>query len=161
MHYHFPTKEQLIVVLVREYVPRVTAMLAQIEQQHARAGDQLRAYARLFLDGFENGMLPLLRRAVGRARRPAGEHAPPARRFFSSFSSIGWHACSKQARQPARCARALAPDQAALLLLSTLEGGCFVGWALQQKAMVLAAFEATLRNLETSSPVRRKGGRAS
>jgi TetR/AcrR family transcriptional repressor of nem operon len=45
------------------------------------------------------------------------------------------------------------PAQVALLLLSTLEGGTFVGWALAQKAPVLAAFEAALHNIEI--PVQR------
>ena len=44
----------------------------------------------------------------------------------------------------------ISPDRAALLLLSTLEGGTFVGWALQQKATVLAAFEAAMHDLELS-----------
>ena len=42
----------------------------------------------------------------------------------------------------------VAPAQVALLLLSTLEGGTFVGWALAQKAPVLAAFEAALHTIE-------------
>ena len=46
----------------------------------------------------------------------------------------------------------IAPDRAALLLLSTLEGGTFVGWALQRKDTVLAAFEAAMRDLELSLP---------
>ena len=49
----------------------------------------------------------------------------------------------------------IAPDRAALLLLSTLEGGTFVGWALQQKDTVLAAFEAAMRDLELSPPAPR------
>ena len=59
VHYYFPTKEELIVVLLREYIERFVATLARIKQQHAVAGDRLRAYADLFLDGFEKGMLPL------------------------------------------------------------------------------------------------------
>jgi TetR/AcrR family transcriptional repressor of nem operon len=46
-------------------------------------------------------------------------------------------------------------EQVALLLLSTLEGGAFVGWALQRKEPVLAAFEAALRNIEMSNSARR------
>ena len=41
------------------------------------------------------------------------------------------------------------PATTAILLLSTLEGGTFVGWALQQQPMVLAAFEAALAEIET------------
>jgi TetR/AcrR family transcriptional repressor of nem operon len=50
------------------------------------------------------------------------------------------------------------PKQAAMLLLSTLEGGTFVGWALQKKAPVLAAFEAALGTVEAADPAKRKAG---
>src|SRR5271170_1356489 len=59
IHYHFATKEELIVVLVREYIERFRAALAGIKTDHPAAGDRLRAYANLFLDGFEKGMLPI------------------------------------------------------------------------------------------------------
>ena len=42
----------------------------------------------------------------------------------------------------------VSPKPVALLLLSTLEGGTFVGWALAEKAVVLAAFEAALQSIE-------------
>ena len=44
VHYYFPTKEELIVVLVREYIERFVATLARIKQQHAGPGERLRAY---------------------------------------------------------------------------------------------------------------------
>jgi hypothetical protein len=51
----------------------------------------------------------------------------------------------------ALCA-SISSKQLALLLLSTLEGGTFVGWALAQKAVVLSAFESVLHNIETQGP---------
>ena len=59
VHYHFPTKEDLVAVLVQRYLERFIAILAEIRQRHTGAGARLRDYARLFLDGFEKGMLPL------------------------------------------------------------------------------------------------------
>jgi hypothetical protein len=44
----------------------------------------------------------------------------------------------------------------ALLLLSTLEGGTFVGWAMERKALVLGAFEAALDEIEASTPAQPK-----
>ena len=46
----------------------------------------------------------------------------------------------------------ISPNQVAMLLLSTLEGGSFVGWAIARKEPVLAAFETALQNLEAPSP---------
>ena len=59
VHYHFPTKEDLVTVLVQQYLERFIATLAAIRQRHAEPAPRLREYALLFLDGFEQGMLPL------------------------------------------------------------------------------------------------------
>ena len=52
VHYHFPTKEDLVTVLVQHYLERFIATLAAIRQRHADPGARLRDYALLFLDGF-------------------------------------------------------------------------------------------------------------
>jgi TetR/AcrR family transcriptional repressor of nem operon len=155
VHYYFPTKEDLIVVLVREYIERFVATLARIKQQYAGLGDRLRAYAHLFLDGFEKGMLPLCgalsaeRSALPESMRPQVEH------FFRIH--LDWLSGVLEEGLAAGALRAgVSPDQVALLLLSTLEGGTFVGWALAQKAPVLAAFETALHNIEIPSPVQLK-----
>jgi len=147
VHYYFPTKEELIVVLVREYIERFVAMLARIKQEHAGPGERLRVYANLFLDGFEKGMLPLCgalsaeRSALPEAMRPTIEH------FFQIH--LDWlHGVLDDGLAEGALRPALSTEQAALLLLSTLEGGTFVGWAMAQKAPVLAAFEAALHGIE-------------
>ena len=151
VHYYFPTKADLIVVLVREYTQRFTATLARIKQQHAGPGDRLRAYAHLFLDGFENGMLPLCGAlSAERSALPEVMH-PQVQAFFQIH--IDWLVGVLDEGQASGALGAgVSPDQTALLLLSTLEGGSFVGWALGQKAVVLAAFETALKNIETPSP---------
>ena len=154
VHYYFPTKEELITVLVREYMERFVATLATIKRQHPGPGDRLRAYAQLFLDGFEKGMLPLCgalsaeRSALPESMRPQVEN------FFQIH--LDWLAGVLDEGLAAGALRAgIARDQVALLLLSTLEGGTFVGWALQRKEPVLAAFEAALQNIEMSNSARR------
>jgi TetR/AcrR family transcriptional regulator, transcriptional repressor for nem operon len=147
IHHHFPTKEALIVVLVREYIERFVAVLAGIKRQHAGSGARLRAYANLFLDGFEKGMLPLCgalsaeRSALPEAMRPTVED------FFRIH--LDWlHGVLADGQGEGALRPGLSPEQQALLLLSTLEGGTFVGWALAQKAPVLAAFETALAAIE-------------
>jgi len=147
IHHHFPTKEELVVVLVHEYIERFVAVLAGIKQQYAGPGARLRAYANLFLDGFEKGMLPLCgalaaeRSALPEAMRPTVED------FFKIH--LDWlHGVLDEGLAEGALRPALSTEQAALLLLSTLEGGTFVGWALAQKAPVLAAFEAALHSIE-------------
>lgn len=156
VHYHFPTKEDLIVVLVREYILRFVATLARIRRQHAGPGDRLRAYAHLFLDGFEKGMLPLCG-ALSAERSALPESMRPQVQDFFQIH-LDWLGGVLEEGLAAGALRpGVAPDQVALLLLSTLEGGTFVGWALAQKAPVLAAFEAALHNLEIPSPAQTKG----
>jgi TetR/AcrR family transcriptional regulator, transcriptional repressor for nem operon len=150
IHYYFPTKEELIQVLVREYVARFIATLERIKRQYAGPSERLRAYAHLFLDGFEKGMLPLCG-ALSAERSALPETMRPQVEAFFQIH-IDWlvgvlgEGLTAGALRPG-----VAPQQVALLLLSTLEGGTFVGWALQQKAPVLAAFETALRSIETTN----------
>jgi TetR/AcrR family transcriptional repressor of nem operon len=149
VHYYFPTKEDLIGVLLREYLERFVAALAGVKQQHAGPSDRLRAYARFFLDGFEKGMLPLCGAlSAERSALPESMH-PQIQNFFQLH--LDWLAGVLEDGVTSGGLRAdISIEQVSLLLLSTLEGGTFVGWALGRKASVLAAFEAALKNIEAS-----------
>lgn len=154
IHYYFPTKEALIVVLVREYIERFVATLAEIKQKHASAPQRLRTYADLFLDGFEKGMLPLCG-ALSAERSALPESMRPTVHDFFRLHLDWLVGVLEEGRAAGALSHNLAADQVALLLLSTLEGGTFVGWALAQKAPVLAAFEAALQQIEIPQRKRR------
>ena len=155
VHYYFPTKEELIVVVVREYIERFVTTLAHIRKEHASPGDRLRAYALLFLDGFEKGMLPLCG-ALSAERSALPESMRPQVQDFFQIH-LDWLAGVLDEGRAAGALRTeVSTEQTALLLLSTLEGGTFVGWALAQRAPVLAAFEAALHNIEIPYPVHAK-----
>jgi TetR/AcrR family transcriptional repressor of nem operon len=149
IHYHFPSKEDLITVLVRNYLGRFTATLEAIRQQHAEAGTRLHAYAHLFLEGFEHGMLPLCGALSAERSALPESMLPQVQAFFQIH--LDWLAgVLEDGRAAGALRRDLAPDAAGLLLLSTLEGGTFVGWALARKDLVLAAFQAALQTMEIS-----------
>lgn len=157
IHYYFPTKEELIVVLVREYVERFGTTLATIKRRYPGPGDRLRAYAHLFLDGFEKGMLPLCG-ALSAERSALPEIMRPQINEFFQIHLDWLVGVIEEGVAVGALAAGISPAQISLLLLSTLEGGTFVGWALQKKGPVLAAFEAALRSIETDDPgVREKG----
>ncbi|MFL5333298.1 MAG: TetR/AcrR family transcriptional regulator [Geminicoccaceae bacterium] len=147
VHYHFPTKEDLVTVLVQHYLARFIAKLDAIRQRHGEPGRRLRDYALLFLDGFDQGMLPLCGAlSAERSALPASMHAT-IHEFFRLH--LEWLTGVLEEGLDMGALRAgIAPDRAALLLLSALEGGTFVGWALQRKDTVLTAFEAAMRDLE-------------
>ena len=139
VHYHFPSKEDLISVLLEAYLVRFQAALAEISSHHDGLPGRLNAYAHLFLDGFEQGMLPLC--GALSAERSA---LPPALqpRIHDFFQiHLDWlHTVLEEGSiHP--------PHAIALLLLSTLEGGSFVGWAMSDKTRVLAAFSTALDTL--------------
>lgn len=139
VHYHFPTKEDLIVVLLEEYLIRFHAALAAIRADHTEMPARLNAYANLFLDGFEEGMLPLCGAlAAERAALPPALH-PKIHQFFQIHLDWLHTVLNDGGINP--------PQTSALLLLSTLEGGSFVGWAMSDKAPVLAAFSTALRTI--------------
>jgi TetR/AcrR family transcriptional repressor of nem operon len=157
VHHYFPAKEDLIVVLLAEYLERFVSKLADIRQRHASATARLRAYSRLFMDGFEQGMLPLCG-ALSAERAALPEILRPRVTDFFRLH-LDWLVAVLDDGIAARTLRAdVSANKAAMLLLSTLEGGSFVGWALQQKAPVLAAFESALRTLEVSdaAPFRKR-----
>ncbi len=143
VHHHFPTKEYLISVLLAEYMERFLAALEHVRQTQTGASQRLRAYANLFLDGFEKGMLPLCGAlSAERSALPPSMH-PKVHDFFQVH--IDWLIGILSDGVADGTLRAdLTLEPTALLLLSTLEGGSFVGWALSKKDPVLAAFEAAL-----------------
>lgn len=155
IHYYFPTKEALITVLVREYLERFIETLAAIKRRYPAVGDRLRAYAHLFLDGFEKGMLPICG-ALSAERSALPETMRPTVNDFFELHLEWLVAILEEGAAAGALRQGVAPKPAAMLLLSTLEGGTFVGWALQKKAPVLEAFEAALGTIEAADPAKRK-----
>ena len=155
VHYYFPTKEDLIAVLLREYLQRFVAVLADIKRRHAGPGDRLRAYANLFLEGFEKGMLPFCG-ALSAERSALPESMRPQVHDFFRLHLDWLNGVLEEGLAAGALRPTVSPEQVSLLLLSTLEGGTFVGWALAQKAPVLAAFEAALHGIEIAGPEQRR-----
>jgi len=150
IHHHFPTKEALVTTLVDEYLAKFVATLADITATHADPRDRLRAYARLFFDGIERGLLPLCgalaaeRAALPDAMRTVIQH------FFQLH--LDWLVEQIDA---GKAGGVFDPQADALetahLLLGALEGGSFVAWALDDTRTMLRAFDAALLTLETYS----------
>ncbi len=143
VHHHFATKEALIDVLLTEYLERFVAALEGVRRDHASAPDRLRAYSRFFFEGFEDGKLPLCGALSAERSALPPVMQPRIHHFFQLH--LDWLATVLDDGLADGSLRAgLDVRQTSLLLLSTLEGGSFVGWALSDKTPVLAAFEAAL-----------------
>lgn len=146
VHHYFPSKEALIDVLLTEYLERFVAALEGVRRVETAAPARLRAYARFFLDGFENGMLPLCGAlSAERAALPAAVQ-PRINGFFQLH--LDWlHRLIEDGMADGSLRPSLNVRATSLLLLSTLEGGSFVGWALTDITTVLAAFDAALATI--------------
>lgn len=146
IHHHFATKEDLGLALVVEYQNRFLGDVEKIEKEHQAATARLRAYAALFLASMENNQLPFC--CAMAAERAALPEAMRIKVLAFFESQIQWLASvasqglsSKEFRggKPAR--------DIALTLMGTLEGGCIMGWALQDKSSVLLAFNCLLDSM--------------
>ncbi len=146
VHYHFPTKEELIAELYEGYMPRFVGALEAIRTGHTAVADRLNAYAGLFLDGFEKGMLPICGALSAERAALPPSMLPKVEAFFHVH--IEWlNGILDDGIKAGDLRSGLDVDKTSMLLLSTLEGGSFVAWAMARKDPVLAAFEAALSTL--------------
>jgi TetR/AcrR family transcriptional repressor of nem operon len=154
IHHHFPHKEMLVAALVEEYLARFVTALANITATRPSVRDRLHAYAQLFFEGIERGLLPLCgalsaeRNALPDGMRPVVAH------FFRLH--VDWLVAQIDAGKangefPAH----VDTLETAHLILGALEGGSFVAWALDDPATMLRAFDSAMRLLEAPEPPRR------
>src|SRR6185436_5815698 len=108
--------------LLEEYIGVFVATLDSIRQQHPGAIDRLRAYAQLFLGGFEEGMLPLCG-ALSAERSALPEMMRPRVHAFFQIHLDWLTGVLKDGLADGSIGTAIPPEQMAVLLLSTLEGG--------------------------------------
>lgn len=143
VHYHFATKEDLVLAILHRCITRGREALAQMRRDHADARDMLRAYAQSFLFSVESGMMPVCGTlAAERAVLPPSTY-PSIQEFFQM--QIDWlvEVITLGVAQGV-IAPLQPPEQAALVVFSALEGGTMIGWGMDRKSVVLTAFEAIL-----------------
>jgi len=155
IHHHFPTKEALLAALVDEYLAKFIATLAGLATTQPDVRERLRAYARLFFEGIERGLLPLCGAlSAERDALPDGMR-PVLQRFFQLH--LDWLVEQIEAGIAAgTLSPQVEPLEAAHLLLGALEGGSFVAWALDDPATMLRAFDSAMQTLERTTPASRR-----
>ena len=143
VHYHFATKEDLVLAIFTRCITRSRAALAQMKQDHADARDRLRAYANSFLFSVESGMMPVCG-ALAAERMVLPESSYPLIRDFFQMQ-IDWLVeVIRDGVDAGVLAPPQPPEQAAMVVFSALEGGTMIAWGMDRKSMVLTAFEAVL-----------------
>lgn len=143
IHHHFPTKESLGEALITEYIELFTQKLKTIDEMHVDPVERLREFSKLFLASANDRLLPL-----------CGALAAEMAVMPESLQILGRNLLRQQLDwiekniveaadvhdwTPSRPAK-----EYAFILLSALEGACFVDWALGSSVDPLAAFNQIL-----------------
>jgi TetR/AcrR family transcriptional repressor of nem operon len=143
IHHHFPAKEDLARALFASSRARFEQDVQRIEASYSSAIRRLRAYGELFLASFENGMLPFCCAvSVEKATLPASV-CHEVREYFQL--QIKWLISVIDAgKTTGELPHASSSEEVALSLLSALEGGSVIGWALHDRGPILLAFDRVL-----------------
>jgi TetR/AcrR family transcriptional repressor of nem operon len=143
VHYHFATKEALVLAILARCLERSGETLVQLTRDHAEVRERLRAYAATFLFSVESGMMPVCGTlAAERGVLPDSTY-PSIQQVFQM--QIDWLAeVVREGTAAGILAPPLPPEQAAVVIFSALEGGTMIGWGMDRTSVVLTAFEAIL-----------------
>ncbi|KOF13702.1 TetR family transcriptional regulator [Ensifer adhaerens] len=131
IHHHFPTKEELGIAIVEEYIARVRANFERIENDYQDVKGRLEAFSMEFRASREGGLLPLCGAlAAEMAALPSGLQKL-THRFFDM--QLKWlTAILDKGVANGEIPRGCGTRQKAFLLLSMLEGASFINWATRE-----------------------------
>ncbi|PHV36932.1 TetR/AcrR family transcriptional regulator [Janthinobacterium sp. BJB304] len=146
IHHHFPTKENLGVALITQYIDLFTEKLQAIDAAQTDPLERLREFSGLFLASANDRLLPLCGAlAAEMAALPASLQELGRRLIVTQLSWMEKNlilAAQLSGKTPAKSAK-----DCALMLLSALEGASFIDWALGPSSDPLAAFHHILNTL--------------
>lgn len=135
IHHHFPSKENLGIVIVEAYIDRVRSDLARIEAQHNPTLARLEAFLRMFQTSSNSGLLPLCGALAAEMSALPVSLQQITRRFFDL--QLQWLTAVIEAGiDRGEVPRGSGARQKAFLLLSLLEGSSFIDWATQDGDVV-------------------------
>ncbi|PJX22228.1 TetR family transcriptional regulator [Advenella sp. S44] len=135
IHHHFPTKEDLGVAVVEEYISNIRGELANIEAKTEVTIERLEAFFALFRASAEVEMLPLCGAlAAEMSALPEG-----LRRLTHVFFDMQIDWLSSVLQRGIEQGEIPAGDGArkkAFAILSLLEGSCFINWATREEDLL-------------------------
>lgn len=143
IHHHFPTKESLGEALVTEHIALFTEKLWLIDEMHVDPVERLREFSLLFLASANDRLLPLCGALAAEMAALPESLQILGRNLLKQ--QLDWieknieqasHLHGWKLSKPAK--------DYAFILLSALEGACFVDWALGPSFDPLAAFNQIL-----------------
>jgi len=131
IHHHFSTKEDLGAVIVESYIAEVRDVLENIEKQYHKTDDQLNAYFGIFRSSIERGVLPL----CGALAAELSALPPKLQQLTKSFFDLQLNWLTEVIKggiNRGEFSVGCGARKKAFILLSILEGACFVNWATNE-----------------------------
>lgn len=151
IHHHFPTKEGLAIAIVESYLFRYKKQLEVINDEHTGIIERLDAFALMFAQSSENGMLPLCGALAAELLALPQSLKEMTRDFFEIH--LDWLQANIALGQEAGEIKAeLDGVKIARVILNTLEGGSFVSWALNDTYDRSSGFDFILDGLRVAEP---------
>jgi TetR/AcrR family transcriptional repressor of nem operon len=139
IHHHFPTKEDLGIAIVEDYILRVRSEFERIQGQHQGVVDRLEAYFELFQSSTEGGLLPLCGALAAEMSALPPSLQELTHRFFDM--QLKWlTAVLKHGIEHREIPTGSGARQKAFLLLSVLEGSSFINWATKKEDPLTSRF---------------------
>ncbi len=146
IHHHFPTKEGLGIAVIESYLFRFEKNLALINERNADALDRLEAFASLFVDSSENGMLPLCGALAAELSALPESLKELTQKFFQIH--LLWLESNLIKGQAENLIRGdLNPNEISRAILNILEGDSFVSWAMSDKVGSQSGFSLIMRSI--------------
>ncbi|SAK85688.1 TetR family transcriptional regulator [Caballeronia hypogeia] len=144
IHHHFPTKEQLGVEVVEDYLARFREELEAILGNDQSAPRRLSAYAELFSASLFDGTFPLCTALAAELAALPERMQDQTRAFFQIH--LDWlERVVQQGKKARELDGAPAARKAANILLNAIEGGAVVAWALGKPESVTIGFDELVR----------------
>ena len=132
IHHHFPTKEDLGTTIVEEYINRVRTEFGRIEMQHEHVIGRLEAFLQIFRSSADGGLLPLCGALAAEMSALPLSLQQLTQRFFDM--QLGWLTRTlEQGIIRKEIPEGSGAKHKAFLLLSILEGSCFINWATRDQ----------------------------
>lgn len=150
IHHHFPTKEGLAIAIVESYLFRFRKQLDAINHENISVIDRLNAFALMFAQSSQSGMLPLCGALAAELLALPESLREMTKVFFEIH--LNWlHSNIKLGQELEELKAELNVINVSRLILNTLEGGSFVSWALNDDYQQSSGFDFVLDGLRASA----------
>lgn len=146
IYHHFPSKEALGNALIDSYLERFVGELDRLSKRRLGARSRLMAYGDFFVSALSDGQMPL----CGALAADAADLPASMQRRVERFFRLHLDWLEQEIRRGVSDGD-LRPDlnvsRAALQVLSALQGGSIVAWALKDSSVIRPTLRALVDSL--------------